>query len=568
MSDLIQKWKTPHVTLGLSRPSEYPMLSLVERFQRLLFENWSRCVAALVCVSSVSHSLLGFYLMILLFLLIAILLLALNGFFVLAEFAAVKMRPSRVEEMVNDSVPGALAVKHVQDHLDEYLSVCQLGITFASIGLGFVAEPAVVRLIEPIIACVGMFPEKSTTAWVTTHGVAFTISYLIVSFLHILVGELVPKSAAIRLTDRASIWTARPLQVFRILFYAPLKFLNASANLVLKSIGLQDYKGPDVHSEDELRILLSQAQTGGVMSFRRLLFVENVFDLGDLRVKDAMRPKSQVRVLHDNVPWEINRAQLQKYRFSRYPLISEHSPEPIGIIHVKDLLLEDKDEPNLTQLKRKFITVSENSSLESLLAEMQRRRIHVALVQDLSGIWTGFLTLEDVIEEIIGTIRDEFEDEEQISLSDALSEERVCLSIEADNSVEAIRLAFGRMTNWQLPVSKESIVKAIDERERVVETYLGKGLGMPHARVAGLTKPVVFFLRSEKGIPYRGNQERAKILFVLLSPAGQPRIHQRLQAVIATIMDESDFIPDRLRVARTSSEILDILKTGEQATLD
>ena len=521
-----------------------------------------------VHVSSLPPSLLGFYLMILLFLLIAILLLALNGFFVLAEFAAVKMRPSRVEEIVNDGVPGAVAVKHVQDHLDEYLSVCQLGITFASIGLGFVAEPAVVRLIEPIVAWTELFPEKSTTAWVTAHGVAFTISYLIVSFLHILVGELVPKSAAIRLTDRASIWTARPLQVFRILFYAPLKFLNASANLVLKSIGLQDYKGPDVHSEDELRILLSQAQTGGVMSFRRLLFVENVFDLGELRVKDAMRPKSQVRVLHDNVPWEINRAQLQKYRFSRYPLISEHSPEPIGIIHVKDLLLADKDEPNLPQLKRKFITVSENSSLESLLAEMQRRRIHVALVQDLNGTWTGFLTLEDVIEEIIGTIRDEFEDEEQISLSDALSEERVCLSIEADNSVEAIRLAFGRMSNWQLPVSKESIVKAIDERERVVETYLGKGLGMPHARVAGLTKPVVFFLRSEKGIPYRGNQERAKILFVLLSPAGQPRIHQRLQAVIATIMDESDFIPDRLRVARTSSEILDILKTGEQATLD
>ncbi len=506
--------------------------------------------------------------MILLFLVIAILLLALNGFFVLAEFAAVKMRPSRVEEMVNDRVPGALAVKHVQDHLDEYLSVCQLGITFASIGLGFVAEPAVVRLIEPIIVWMDLFPENSTTAWVTTHGIAFTISYLIVSFLHILVGELVPKSAAIRLTDRASLWSARPLKVFRILFYVPLKFLNASANLVLKAIGLQDYKGPEAHSEDELRILLSQAQTGGVMSFRRLLFVENVFDLGELRVKDAMRPKSQVRVLQANLPWEINRAQLQKYRFSRYPLIHEHSPDPIGIIHIKDLLLADKDEPNLMQLQRKFITVPENSSLESLLAEMQRRRIHVALVQDIAGAWTGFLTFEDVIEEIIGTIRDEFEDEEQVSLSDALSDERVCLGIEANNSVEAIRVAFSRMTNWQLPVSKESIVKAIDERERVVETYLGKGLGMPHARVAGLSKPVVFFLRSEKGIPYRGNQERANILFVLLSPAGQPRIHQRLQAVIATIMDESDFIPGRLRIASNSAEILDILKTGEQATLD
>jgi CBS domain containing-hemolysin-like protein/mannitol/fructose-specific phosphotransferase system IIA component (Ntr-type) len=506
--------------------------------------------------------------MVVTYLLIALFLLALNGFFVLAEFAAVKMRPSRVEELVNDGVQGAKAVQQIHDHLDEYLSVCQLGITFASIGLGFVAEPAIVRLIEPIIAWTGWFPEESVSGWVTTHGVAFTISYLIVSFMHILVGELVPKSAAIRLTDRASLLTARPLKIFRALFYVPLKLLNASANLVLRLIGLHDSNDGEVHSEDELRILLSESQTGGVMSFRRLLFVENVFDLGELRVKDAMRPRSQVRVLQANVSWDTNLEQLQKYRFSRYPLIAEGSTEPVGIIHIKDLLLADKDEPNLMQLRRTFISVQETSQLEALLSEMQRRRIHVALVHDSAGNWTGFLTLEDVIEEIIGTIRDEFEDEEHVSLSDALAEDQVFLNIEASNSVEAIRTAFARMSHWRLPVSKESIVKAIEERERVVETYLGKGLGMPHARVAGLFKPVVFFIRSEEGITYRGNPERAYILFVLLSPAGQPRIHQRLQAVIATIMDESEFIPDRLKVAETAAEVLDVLKTGEQAALD
>ena len=506
--------------------------------------------------------------MVIVYLLIALLLLALNGFFVLAEFAAVKMRPSRVEELVDDGVHGAKAVKHIQTHLDEYLSVCQLGITFASIGLGFVAEPAVVRLIEPMIEWLGLFPKQSTPAWVTAHGVAFSISYLIVSFLHILVGELVPKSAAIRLTDKASLWTARPLKFFRFLFYAPLKFLNASANLVLKWLGMGESQHGDIHSEDELRILLSQSQTGGVMSFRRLLFVENVFDLGELRVKDAMRPRTQVRCLRADLSWSENLEILQKYRFSRYPLIDQHSAEPSGIVHIKDLLLADKDEPNLSQLQRSFISVLDNSLLESLLAEMQRRRIHVALVKDASGNWTGFLTLEDVIEEIIGTIRDEFEDEEQISLSDAIAEDQICLGIEAGNTVEAIRIAFSRIPNWRLPISQESVIKAIDERERIVETYLGNGLGMPHARVAGLYKPVVFFIRSEQGIPYRGTSERSNLLFVLLSPAGQPRTHQRLQAVIATIMDESEFIPDRLRVANSPHEILDILKTGEQATLD
>lgn len=506
--------------------------------------------------------------MIAVYLLIAVFLLLLNGFFVLAEFSAVKMRPSRVEELVDDGVPGSLAVKHIQTELDQYLSVCQLGITFASIGLGFVAEPALVRLIEPAVAWLGFSASESTGAWLTAHGIAFTISYLIVSFLHILIGELVPKSAAIRLTEQASLWTAKPLIAFRYVFLLPLRVLNASSDFVLRMIGLRASGHHDVHSEDELRILLSQSQTQGVMSFRRLLFVENVFDLGDLRVRDAMRPRSQVRCLKTGVLWDENLAVLQRYRFSRYPLVEDDSAEPIGIIHIKDLVLADKDEPDLRGMCRTFLTVQETAQLEALLSEMQRKRVHVALVRNVEGKWTGFLTLEDVIEEIIGTIRDEFEDEEHVHLSDILDESQVHLGVEAGDTVEAVRLALGRMTTWDLPVSKEQVIKSIDERERVVETYLGNGLGMPHARVVGIQKPVVFFIRSEKGIPYRGNQERAYFLFVLLSPAGQPRVHQRLQAVIATIMDESEFIPDHLQSADTPAEIVEILRTGEQAALD
>lgn len=506
--------------------------------------------------------------MVILYLIIALFLLALNGFFVLAEFAAVKMRPSRVQEMVDDGIPGALAVQQLQEKLDEYLSVCQLGITFASIGLGFVAEPAVVRLVEPAIAWLGLIPHDSHSAWITTHSIAFAISYMLVSFLHILVGELVPKSAAIRLTDEASLWTARPLYVFRLLFYVPLKALNFSANQLLKWIGLGDTGDHEVHSEDELRILLSQSQTGGVMSFRRLLFVENVFDLGELKVKDAMRPRSQVHTLAVDLPWSQNREVLRRYRNSRYPLLSSKLEDPVGIVHIKDLLLTDEDEPDLSKLCRSYLVVQESSLLESLLAEMQKRRIHVAIVHDPQGKWTGFITLEDVIEEIIGTIRDEFEDEEHITLSDSIAENQIFLDIEAADSVEAVRLAFASMKHWPLPVSKESIIKAINERERVVETYLGNGLGMPHARITGIARPMVFFIRSQKGIPYRGTTERAHLLFVLISPAGQPRTHQRLQVVIATIMDESEFIPDRLRRAESPVEALEILKTGEQAALD
>lgn len=505
--------------------------------------------------------------MVLLYLAIAVVLLLLNGFFVLAEFAAVKMRPSRVEELVANNVPGAASVKRVQTHLDEYLSVCQLGITFASIGLGFVAEPAVVKLIEPLVGLV-MGHEKSTASFVTTHGVAFAISYLIVSYLHILVGELVPKTVAIRLTESASIWTAKPLIFFRLLFFGPLKVLNGSAILLLRMIGLRDAGGHEVHSEDELRILLSQSQSEGVMSFRRLLFAENVFDLGDLKARDAMRVRSQVHCLREGAPWIENQEVIRRYRFSRYPLLSKSTKAPIGIVHIKDLMLADQGDGDLIRLCRQFLNVKEDQPLESLLSEMQRRRVHVALVHDNDGNWTGFLTLEDVIEEIIGTIRDEFEDEEQISLYNSLDERFVHLGLEGNDMIEVVRNATMKTANWNLPVSQEQVIKAIDERERAVSTYLGKGLAMPHARLAGLQIPIVMFIRSENGIPYRNHQEKAYLVFVLLTPAGQPRVHQRLQSVIATILDESEFVTDHLRYASSPSEVVEILRTGEQASLD
>jgi CBS domain containing-hemolysin-like protein len=502
------------------------------------------------------------------YLILAVLLVLLNGYFVLAEFAAVKMRPSRIRELVDSNQSGAVAVEHVHDHLDEYLSVCQVGITFASIGLGFVAEPAIVKLIEPVLGWTGLFQEHPTAGWLTKHGLAFAISYLLVSFIHILIGELVPKSIAIRMTERSAFLTSRPLQFFRLLFYLPLKILNSSANLVLALLGLGSVSHREQHSEDELRFLLNQSQSDGLMTFRRLLFLENVFDLGELKVRDAMRPRSQVQCMSTSKGWDENLQMARRYRYSRYPLIEHTDQDPTHLIHLKDMLLSDGRSSDLRELVRPIITIDENALLESLLAEMQRKRIHAALVRNSSGKWTGFLTLEDAIEEIIGTIRDEFEEEENISLSESLSEDRVKLGIEADSSTDAVAKAIAMMKPESLPVSKERILVAIGERERIVESYLGRHLGMPHARLNGLTKPVVMVLRSENGIPYRLTQDRAHLLFVLLTPAGQPRVHQRLQAIIATLLDESDFIPERLRTAETPGEILEILRTGEQATLD
>jgi CBS domain containing-hemolysin-like protein len=506
--------------------------------------------------------------MVIVFLLIAVLLIALNGFFVLAEFAAVKMRPSRVHELLKDRIKGAEAAQDVQDHMDEYLSVCQVGITFTSIGLGFVAEPAVVRLVEPVLLWTNLFPPNETTTVVTTHGVAFAISYLIVSYLHILIGELVPKSMAIRRTDRSALLTAPLLRFFRRLFAMPLWVLNGSANVTLHLMGLNSPGHHDTHSEDELRILLNQSQSHGMMTFRRLLFLENVFDLGELVVRDAMRPKSQVRCMNTSASWEDNLQTARRFRFSRYPLIVDGAGDPVGIVHLKDMLLTGGEQRDLRQKMRPALYCEESTLLEAVLSEMQKKRIHAAIVRNAQGVWTGFLTLEDVIEEIVGTIRDEFEDEEPINLSEALLEDRIHLNIEADSVIEAVRKALSAMKPDSLPVAADQIIRGVEERERLIETYLGRNLGMPHARLPGLQKAIVLVIRSEKGIPYRGTTERAHLLFVLLTPSGQPRVHQRLQAVIATLLDESDFIPARLRTAAHPAEVLEILNAGEQATMD
>jgi Mg2+/Co2+ transporter CorC len=327
--------------------------------------------------------------------------------------------------------------------------------------------------------------------------------------------------------------------------------------------------GGEQPSEQELRIILDQSQERGVMSFRRLLFMENIFDFGSLTVRDAMRQRAQVRTLDARRPWPENLQVIQSAHFTRYPLLTADPAGPSGFVHVKDLVIRNEcATPNLEALARPLLATTESTSLETLFAEMQRRRIHVALVTDGHGQWTGFISLEDIVEELVGTIRDEFEDEEPVRLSDALTPERVQFDIEADSPVAAVRAALKRVPSTALPFPVAQVLQAVSERERLVGTYLGRGIGMPHARLAGLGKPFVMILRSAKGVPFEGTVEKGRLLFLLLTPAGQPRVHQRLQGIIATLLHESEFVTERLLNATSPAEVLDVIRTGEQAVLD
>jgi CBS domain containing-hemolysin-like protein/mannitol/fructose-specific phosphotransferase system IIA component len=483
--------------------------------------------------------------------------LALNAFFVLAEFAIVKVRASRVAQLVSVGDERAVLLTGIQGHLDEYLSVCQVGITLASIALGMVGQ----KTTEAIMG--------GATASATRYLVAIGVSYLLISGSHILLGELVPKSIAIRLADRAALWSAAPLRFFHRLFFPVLWLLTFLANRILRLLRLHVTPSGEHHSEGELRIMLEQSQERGMMSFRRLLFMENIFDLGGLTVRDAMRQRSQVRTVDARLAWEENLRVVRASRFTRYPVITGDTEWPQGFVHLKDLIIRaDQGAPDLSALARPLLATSEGTPLEALLGEMQRHRVHVALVTNDQGHWTGLVTLEDVIEELVGTIRDEFEDEEPVRLADALTIEGIQLEVDGDAPIAAVRSALSRMPLRMLPLPVAEILHAIEVRERLAGTYVGGGIAIPHARVPGLPKPFLMILRSAPGVQCEGTTERGHLLFVLLTPAGQPRVHQRLLSIIATLLHESDYVKERLMTASSAEEVLEAVRVGEQAALD
>ncbi len=484
-------------------------------------------------------------------------LLLLNGFFVLAEFALVKLRPTHVEALIDEGVGAARLIRHIQTHLDDYLSVCQLGITLASIALGFVGEPAFAGFVLPFVG---------SAVW--AHGVSVTFAYVVVSFLHVLLGEQVPKLLAIRAPEASALVVARPLRWFRAALWLPLVLLRGSTNLVLRLLGFGAPAREPLHSEEELRIILELSQSAGSMSFRQLLLMENLFDLRGMRVRDAMRPSGSVRALRAGAPWEENYAVIRDSRLSRYPLVEHDGSKPFGIVHVKDLLLEAPEGParvDLRRIARPLHVVREDASLESLLADLQRHHRHMAIVVDATDRWTGIITLEDVLEEIIGTIEDEFELEPPFFLADAVTPARIVLGLEAATLEEAIREALRRVPAAELPLPAARVADAVIERERGMPTLLASGLAAPHARL-DIRDSVLVFARSDAGVLVSGRDERAHLLFILLTPLRNPRAQLRLLARVAGLLD-SEYVVDRLREADTPALVLEVIREADPVAL-
>jgi monovalent cation:H+ antiporter-2, CPA2 family len=277
-----------------------------------------------------------------------------------------------------------------------------------------------------------------------------------------------------------------------------------------------------------------------------------------------MRGRDAVKVLRLGAPWEENFKVIRDSRFSRLPVVGE-GDLPLGVVHIKDLLYEGPDkmaQADLKRIARPFVAVSEEAPLESALAELQKRRTHLAVVKNAEGRWTGIVTLEDVLEEIVGSIEAEFETEPPLHIGDALTPGRVVLDVDASGIEEAVGQIFGQIPSAELPLPVEKLVKAVLERERAMSTYLGNGLAIPHARLDKLEKPALLFGRSKAGVPVKGREEKAHFFFVLLTPAGNPRAQVRLLARICGLVG-SEYVVDRLKEAENPAALVDAVRAAE-----
>ncbi len=483
-------------------------------------------------------------------------LLLLNAFFVLAEFALVKIRRTQIDALEQAGVRRASTLRHIHEHIDEYLAVCQLGITFASIGLGFVGEPAIAEVIRPWLGSA-----------VGAHAIAISISYVVVSFLHILIGELVPKSLALRVTAPAALWTAPGMRFFQVLLYVPLKLLNGSALLLLRLFRLPASAEDTAPSEAEIRLILDRSQQEGMMPFRRLLLLENVFDFGGVKVKDEMRPWGKVVALRRDRPWEENRALILKSRFSRFPLVEGEPERVLGVVHLKDLMAEGVPWPEAVELKgvvRKTHVTTPETPLEQLLTDLRRRRVHMALVKDGEERLVGLITMEDILEQLVGAIEDEFEQEAPLRLGDVLSERRVHMALEATRDMEAIAEIVRRTPAEELPAPAGTIIEAVQARERSLSTFLGHELAVPHARLEGLDRAVVFAARCATGVRFGDDpSQRADFMFLLLTPVEVPRMQIKLLARIAALR-ESTYVWERILGAATPGALLEAIRSSDE----
>jgi CBS domain containing-hemolysin-like protein/mannitol/fructose-specific phosphotransferase system IIA component len=495
--------------------------------------------------------------------LVGLLLVAVNAFFAMAEYALVRLRPSRIEELSRQGRRLAPLIRFATEHLNDFLSAVQLAITMTSLGLGWVAEPGLAALLRGLVPALPAWLSETLAA-----SVSFVLAFVVITALHITFGELLPKILAIRNPERAVTITIVPLTVMYYVAYVPMLVLNKTAAAVARWLSPRRPPEEETHSEDEIKILLEQREEAGTLSLPRLIMFGNLFDFGRSTVREVMTPRGSIAYLSAARRWEENLAVMMQRRASRYPVCRDDLDSVVGYLHVKDIAFDVASggpAPDLVKRARPVLKVRESLSLEECLRIFQERHVSMAVVTDSRRKVTGLLTTEDIIEEIVGEIRDEFERPPAVRLTDAIVLPACELHCQAEDLLAVLRSGVERLHAAHPFFDAAAALDQVYERERGLSSGLGNGAAFPHARVQRLDRALVGFTRCSEGLEWKSvDGKPVELVFLILTPHHEPTAQLNLLSQLARLV-MNPTLKDRLLEVATPEELLEVLRAFEDA---
>jgi CBS domain containing-hemolysin-like protein/mannitol/fructose-specific phosphotransferase system IIA component (Ntr-type) len=488
------------------------------------------------------------------------LLVGVNAFFVLMEFALMRVRPARVEVLARKGSARAAAVQDVLSRLDEYIAAMQVCLASIAIALGAVAEPDVMAAVSGALTrWVGVLPPASIRA------ISFATAVAALAIVQLLFAEMVPRAVAANYAEPIALVGARPLKVLAWLLRVPIRLTTSVSRGLLALFGLKRPSEVDqTVGVDEMRVLLGEAQEKGRLPLERLLLLENLFDFGAAKAAEAMRPRERIAFLSLAKPWAENLAVIRDKRFTRYPLCELGLDTVVGYVHLKDLILSDAGaEPDLRRLRRDLFETTEAEPLERLVKTMPDKGAHMALVRDAGGRVAGLLTLEDVFEEIVGEIKDEFSRPRDWADGLLFTRAAVDANLPPGERDAAIARLLERLKTARPELDAKAAFDAVWGRELKFASAVGRGVLVPHARLPGLPEPMIAVGRYAKppavptpdGVPIR-------LVFLILTPAETPVAQLKILQRIASLVT-NETLRRRLWRVRTDESLLELLRTAD-----
>jgi len=485
--------------------------------------------------------------------------LLLNSLFVLIEFAIVRSRPTKFEELSQKGSKTAKISLGIVSNLNSYLASIQLGITIASIGLGWIAQPLVSNLIKNLFVATNIEIIKYYS-----YSISIVVSFIIVTSLHIILGEQVPKYIAISIAEKITMFFAIPLKIFYEITFYPMLFINKTSEFFVRLVGIKKNKESQIYSEDEIRLILSQSEELGRISLQRLMMFEHIFDFGKTTVKEIMTPVDKTIFVNANSSYLDFINILNRHKFSRYPV--KDGDRIIGFVHIKEVLLnraQNVSEFDIRKFLREIKTVNQDLPIERTLRFFQENNIHISLVSNEKDEVAGILSVEDIIEDITGEIRDEFEKRPTYRLDKILDKDSSIMDIKSLDKFEAINEMINKILknklNFSIKEAKEKIIK----REKLFSTAIGHQIAIPHARIEGLKTPIIIVGKSENGINFIApDQKPVKLIFLIFSPFNDSSIQLNILSKISKMISNVT-LKKKLLNAKTVDKIEEVMTIFE-----